>query len=155
MRFIGSKENLIFFIERVIQEMCINGKKFFDIFSGTTKVAQHFKKKGYNIISNDNLYFSYILQKTYIENNTIPKFIYLTQWLKQKNTYDDSKSEVENVIKFLNNVEGSKNYTFENFAPSGKYKRMYLSDENAQKIDCMVQIFYHRTIIIFFPKWGK
>ena len=139
MRFIGSKENLIFFIERAIQEMGVQGKIFFDIFSGTTKVAQHFKKKGYYIISNDNLYFSYILQKTYIENNTIPKFLYLTQWLKQKKTYDNRKTEVENVINFLNNVKGTKDYAFENYAPSEKYQRMYFSDENAQKIDGILQ----------------
>ena len=140
MRFIGSKEKLIFFIECVVQEMEVKGKIFFDIFSGTTKVAQHFKEKGYNIISNDNLYFSYILQKTYIENNTIPKFLYLTQWLKQKKTYDNRKTEVENVINFLNNVKGIKDYAFENYAPSGKYQRMYFSDENAQKIDEILQI---------------
>jgi len=139
MRFIGSKENLIFFIERVIQEMGVKGKIFFDIFSGTTKVAQHFKKKGYHIISNDNLYFSYVLQKTYIENNTIPKFLYLTQWLKQKKTYNNHKIEVENVINFLNNVKGIKDYAFENYAPSGKCQRMYFSDENAQKIDGILQ----------------
>ena len=140
MRFIGSKEKLIFLIECVVQEMEVKGKIFFDIFSGTTKVAQHFKEKGYNIISNDNLYFSYILQKTYIENNTIPKFLYLTQWLKQKKTYDNRKTEVENVINFLNNAKGIKDYSFENYAPSGKYQRMYFSDENAQKIDGILQI---------------
>jgi len=139
MRFIGSKENLIFFIERVIQEMDIKGKIFFDIFSGTTKVAQHFKKKGYYIISNDNLYFSYILQKTYIENNTIPRFLCLTKWLKEKKIYDNRKTEVENVINFLNNVKKIKDYAFENYAPSGKYQRMYFSDENAQKIDGILQ----------------
>jgi len=139
MRFIGSKENLIFFIERVIQEMEVEGKIFCDMFSGTTKVAQHFKKKGYHIISNDNLYFSYVLQKTYIENNTIPKFLYLAQWLKRKKTYENHKTEVENVIYFLNSVKGIKDYVFENYALSGKYQRMYLSDENAQKIDGILQ----------------
>jgi len=135
MRFIGSKENLIFFIDRVIQEMGIEGDTFFDIFSGTTKVAQHFKRKNYSIISNDNLYFSYILQKTYIENNTIPKFLLLTKWLKQKEIYDFSKIELENVIDFLNNVKGIEGYVFENYAPLGKYQRMYLSNENARKVD--------------------
>lgn len=101
MRFIGNKENLIFFIESVIQEMDVKGRIFFDIFSGTTKVAQHFKKKGYHIISNDNLYFSYILQKTYIENNTTPKFLYLTQWLKQKKTYDNHITEIEKCHQLL------------------------------------------------------
>jgi|GEM_PF-44786 len=139
MRFIGSKENLIYFIEEVFKEKEIKGKVFCDIFSGTTKVAQYFKKKGYNVISNDILYFSYVLQKTYIENNTIPKFLYLTQWLKQNNIYDDYKSEIENVINFLNNVKGVKDYSFENYAPSGKYKRMYFTDDNAQKIDGILQ----------------
>ncbi|MFH0930465.1 MAG: DNA adenine methylase, partial [Candidatus Zixiibacteriota bacterium] len=139
MRFIGSKENLIFFIESVIQDMEAKGKIFLDIFSGTTKVAQYFKKKGYSIISNDNLYFSYILQKTYIENNTLPRFLHLTQWLKQKRIYDYLKTEVENIIIFLNNIKGTKDYVFENYAPSGKYRRMYFSDDNAQKIDGILQ----------------
>ena len=140
MRFIGNKENLIFFIDRIIKEMNVNGKLFFDIFSGTTNVAQHFKKLGYNIISNDNLYFSYILQRTYIENNTVPKFLFLTQWLKQKNVYNENKSEIENVINFLNNVKGIKDYAFDNYAPSGRFKRMYFTDENAQKIDAILYI---------------
>lgn len=139
MRYIGSKENLIFFINRVIQETEVEGRIFFDIFSGTTKVAQSFKKKGYHIISNDNLYFSYIMQKTYLENNTIPRFLYLTQWLKQKKTYENRKTEIENVVTFLNNVKGIKDYVFENYAPSGKHQRMYFSDENAQKIDGVLQ----------------
>jgi adenine-specific DNA-methyltransferase len=139
MRFIGNKENLIFFIERVMLEMGVKGDTFLDIFSGTANVARHFKKNGYSIISNDNLYFSHLLQKTYIENNTIPKFLYLTHWLKEKKVYDNTKSEIENVINFLNNVKGIEDYVFENYAPSGKYKRMYLSDENAQKIDAILQ----------------
>ena len=139
MRFIGSKENLIFFIERVIQETGVKGSTFFDIFSGTTKVSQYFKRQGYSIISNDNLYFSYILQKTYIENNTIPKFLLLTKWLKQKNIYDFSKTEIENIINFLNSVKEIEGYVFENYAPLGICKRMYLSNENAKKIDSILK----------------
>lgn len=139
MRFIGNKENLLFFIEEVIQENKISGKILFDIFSGTTAVAQHFKKKGLNVISNDNLYFSYVLQKTYIENNTLPKFLFLTKWLEDKKVYNYCKTEIENVINFLNNVRGIKGFISENYAPSGKFKRMYFSDKNAQKIDGILE----------------
>lgn len=139
MRFIGNKENLIYFIESVFEEMHIKDKVLFDIFSGTTKVSQHFKRKGYNIISNDNLYFSYILQKTYIENNTIPKFLFLKNWFKSNGFYDNAKSEIENVLDYLNNSKGIKDYVFENYAPLGKYERKYLSDENAQKIDSILK----------------
>jgi len=135
MRFIGSKDSLIEFIWQTILDLRIKGEVFFDIFSGTTRVAQYFKKKGYTIISNDNLYFSYLLQRTYIENNTNPKFALLTPGLQQNGIYDDSKTELENVFDHLNNVRGIKDYVFENYAKGGKYERMYFSDENAQKID--------------------
>ena len=76
MRFIGSKRLLLKNIDYVIQQNIKghkNLKSFCDIFSGTTVVAQYFKKR-YQIFSNDLLYFSYCLQKSYIELNKEPKF---------------------------------------------------------------------------------
>jgi adenine-specific DNA-methyltransferase len=140
MRFIGSKENLIPFITQTIENLGISGTVFFDIFSGTTRVAQHFKKMGYHIISNDNLYFSYLLQRTYIENNTVPLFLRLVPWLREKGTYDGSKMGAENVVDFLNNADAVKGYVFENYARDGKCHRMYLSNENAQKIDSILSL---------------
>ncbi len=124
MRYIGGKEKLLNFIDSVIIDKKIEGTVFTDIFSGTTIVAQHFKKKNYTVIANDNLYFSYLLQKTYIQNNTIP-------------TFEKLKKNIEQVYDFLNNLRGRKGYFFEHYAPSGKYKRMYLTDENAKKIDAI------------------
>ena len=73
MRYIGSKINLLENIEEIINE---NVKEeancFVDLFSGTGIVGEYFKKK-YKVLSNDNLYFSYVLQFSKIE-----KF-YLTQ----------------------------------------------------------------------------
>jgi len=140
MRFIGSKQNLIPFIDKVIQDTEVKGKVFFDIFSGTTIVAQYYKKKGYNIISNDNLYFSYVLQKTYIENNIIPAFPSLIKLLKQNEIYNEEQLPVENVFNLLNQTKGVKNYFCQNYAPFGTYKRMYITDENAKKIDGILQI---------------
>lgn len=79
MRFIGSKANLLNNIEAVINENVQNtGGVFCDIFSGTSSVAQHFKPQ-YEIISNDALYFSYVIQKATIENNKTPDFNSLKQ----------------------------------------------------------------------------
>lgn len=125
MRFIGSKERLLGFIDGIIQERNIQGEIFADIFSGTTIVAQYFKKKNYTIISNDNLYFSYLLQKTYIQNNSVPAFIKL-------------KLPLERAIQRLNSLQGKKEYFFQNYSPSGKYKRMFLSNNNAKKIDAIL-----------------
>ena len=140
MRFIGSKESLIPFISEVIEGIGISERVFFDIFSGTTQVAQHFKKMGYHIISNDNLYFSYLLQRTYIENNVVPLFLRLVLWLREKGSYDDSKIRAQNVIDFLNTADPIKGYVFENYARDGKYHRMYFSNENAQKIDGILSL---------------
>ena len=76
MRFIGSKRLLLKNIEYAINQNVKEGEKintFCDIFSGTTIVSQYFKSK-YKIISNDLLYFSYCLQKSYLEINKKPKF---------------------------------------------------------------------------------
>jgi len=74
MRFIGSKANLLENIEQVINENIKDDVDvFMDLFSGTGVVGEHFKKN-YRIISNDILYFSYILQRAKIENNSIPQF---------------------------------------------------------------------------------
>ena len=74
MRFIGNKERLVDWIYSVVQKHNINGNVFFDFFAGTSNVGKFFKRKGYQIISSDLLYFSFVLQKAYIQNNEIPKF---------------------------------------------------------------------------------
>jgi len=74
LRFIGNKERLVDWIFSIIQKHNIKGKVFFDFFSGTSNVGKFFKQKDYQIISSDLLYFSYVLQRAYIQNNDIPKF---------------------------------------------------------------------------------
>jgi adenine-specific DNA-methyltransferase len=75
MRFIGNKEKLVDWIYDELKFTNLNGGLFFDFFSGTTNVGKHFKKRGYQIVSSDLLYTSFVLQKAYIENNSIPKFV--------------------------------------------------------------------------------
>jgi len=122
MRFIGGKERMLKFIEEIINEKNISGEVLADCFSGTTIVAQYFKKKNYSIISNDTLFFSYLIQRTYIENNQLPQF-------KKLNNL------ITNIYHNLNQIKGFQGYCFENFAPSGKFKRMFFTDDNAMKID--------------------
>ena len=75
MRFIGSKKLLLKNIANVIiSNTKSTSKVFCDIFAGTAVVGEYFKKK-YKIISNDNLYFSYVLQKAKIENSITAKKI--------------------------------------------------------------------------------
>ena len=88
MRYIGNKTNLLNNIDQVIKENCDGEEKIFcDLFSGTSSVAIYFKNR-YKIISNDLLYFSYVLQKATIENNNIPEFKKLKNKLKTENILD-------------------------------------------------------------------
>jgi adenine-specific DNA-methyltransferase len=133
MRFIGNKQNLLDFIYSVVESERIEGDVLIDIFSGTTSVAKHFKRNDYSVIANDLLYFSYVFQKAYIENNTAPDFSNLTE-LDGKN--------VSEVINYLNNIKGKKDFVYKHFTPKGSnkhsnYQRNYFSEKNGKKIDAI------------------
>ena len=107
MRFIGCKENLLDFIETLVKQKDIRGNVFCDLFAGTGSVAKHFKKLGYKIISSDLLFFSYVLQKVYVEQNQYPKFSKLLKHLKidlvEETLFTSDSQNAKEIIKYLNN----------------------------------------------------
>lgn len=131
MRYIGNKIDLLNFINRPLEERNIRSGVFCDIFSGTANVAKFFKRNGFTIISNDNMTFSFVFQKAYIENNYIPGFLNLREKIENPNIFK--------VINYLNNLRGKRGFIYKNFTLEGtkksKYKRNYFSPENARKID--------------------
>lgn len=125
MRYIGSKVNLLTNIESCISENIKTPQaSFCDIFSGTAVVARHFKSQ-YQIISNDSLYFSYVIQKAYVENNLGLNFS------KLKNSIGNPFLFLEN--ENLENIEND--FIMQNYSPAGKDGRMYFTEENARRID--------------------
>jgi len=145
MRFIGCKENLLGFIETFVKSKDLKGKVFCDLFAGTGSVAKHFKKLGYKIISSDLLYFSYVLQKVYIEQNQYPKFTKLLKHLKidpvEETLFASGSQNVKEIIKYLNNLEGIEGFIYQNYSPEGirgkTYVRKYFTGDNAKKIDAI------------------
>ena len=143
MRFIGCKENLLGFIETFIKERDIRGNVFCDLFAGTGSVAKHFKKLGYKIISSDLLYFSYVLQKVYIEQNQYPKFAKLLKHLKidpvEETLFTSDSQSAKEIIKYLNNLEGIEGFIYKNYSPEGTQGqtniRKYFTGDNAKRID--------------------
>ena len=123
MRFIGCKENLLGFIETFVKQKDIRGNTFCDLFAGTGSVAKHFKKLGYKIISSDLLYFSYVLQKVYIEQNRYPKFDKLLKYLKidpvEETLFTSDSQSAKEVIKYLNNLAGVEGFIYNNYSPEG------------------------------------
>jgi len=143
MRFIGCKENLLNYIETFVKQKDIKGNVFCDLFAGTGSVAKHFKKLGYKIISSDILYFSYVLQKVYIEQNQYPKFTKLLKCLKinpiNEALFTSDNQNAKEIIKYLNDLDGIEGFIYKNYSPEGtkgqKYSRKYFTGENAKRID--------------------
>ena len=134
MKYIGNKTRLLDFISESIEtELSIKSGTFCDIFSGTGSVGYFFKTKGFQIISNDFMTYSFVMQKAMIEQNQQPSFFKLidSYFLKSE------KFESEDVLSYLNNLKGEKGYAFENYCPSGKSKRQYFTDENGMMIDAI------------------
>lgn len=142
MRFIGNKTKLLVNIYHAFKSHeGLVGDRFFDFFAGTASVGRHFKEAGFKVFSSDVLFFSYILQKAYIENNTEPKF---TNLLKTVNTFQDNKlfqSDYEFVVDYLNRLEGVEGFIYKNYTEEGTakniYKRKFFMGDNGKKIDAI------------------
>lgn len=130
MNYIGSKLSILNYIDETIQDFTKiqnNNIIFCDIFAGTSSVGKYFKKKGYNIISNDIQYYSYVNAKHYIENN-------------KKITFENLENQgIKDVFEYLNNIEDKKGFIYQNYTINGtknqEYERKYFTEKNAIKID--------------------
>ena len=133
MRYIGNKLNLLEFIYSVVTQNNLPKGIFCDIFSGTANVSKFFKKKGFKIISNDFMNYSYVFERAYICNNKIPEFNGLSSEIRSPDIF--------NVINYLNELEGKEGFIFRNYCKEGtkdsKFIRNYFSSENAKRIDAI------------------
>ena len=133
MRYIGSKTLLLNKIETILDENITKKDGIFcDAFSGTSTVGKHFKKR-YSIISNDLLFFSYVLQYGHIKINKQPSFSNLSS-LKIK-----CPLEYFNSLDVEQSMFASSPFIYDNYSPTASSERMYLSNKNALKIDFIRQ----------------
>lgn len=128
MRFIGCKTSLLKNIKQVIDENAPDAKTLCDIFSGTATVARYFKQ-WYEVYSNDLLYFSYVLQKGTIENDSIPAFRELNKELGIPDPID----YFNKLEETMSSLPQEKRFFQNTYAPIGG--RMYITNENALRID--------------------
>src|SRR3989344_2537806 len=137
MRYYGCKLKLLDYINDTVKSLNLpEGSTFFDIFSGTSSVGQHFKKLGYTVYANDFLEFAYAIAYTNIQTNTRPKF------KKLKLSVD--------VIDYLNKLKGKVGFITKNYTPHGKNKRQFLSINNGKKVDVIrqqIQIWKDKKLI--------
>jgi len=147
MRYIGCKDALLPFIDQVLKMKEALGSVLCDIFTGTTSVAKHYKRRGLGVITNDIMAFSYVFQRAYITNNSYPTFRRLLPIMESdyqapygyQFRIEPKKRPLETVISYLNELPGLKGFIYHNYSPEGtadsKHQRMYFSEANAKKID--------------------
>jgi len=122
MNYIGSKLKLSNFILNTVKEVVgadLSQKIFCDLFAGTGIVGRVFKKEVKQIIANDLEYYSYVLNKNYIENDE--PFAYV------------------DCLGSLNNLQPVKGLIYNNYCLGAGSERQYFSDENGMKIDAIRQ----------------
>lgn len=143
MRFIGNKEKLLDKIYDTVVDLGFRDGIFCDFFSGTSNVGRYFKEKGYTIISSDLLYFSYVLQRAYIENNKEARFSKLLKTLPEASSNALFASPLDKVIFYLNNLKGVEGFIYKNYTEEGtaeqKHIRKYFTGENGKRIDAQRQ----------------
>lgn len=115
MNYIGSKYSLLDFIHKTISNVTgyENGDNcvFADLFAGTGIVGASYRKKGYNVISNDIQYYSYVINKYLIE---------------------DSENIENSLLEKLNSLEGKEGFIYNNYCAGSKCGRNYFTDENGK-----------------------
>lgn len=128
MRYIGSKTNLLGEIAKVVNRLSGNVSNITDLFAGTGSVGEHFKPT-HKIVSNDLLYFCYVLNAAKLANNAEPRFEELSKILGSQ------------PLDFLNNLNplvsdaDGKDFAYLEYSPAGPAGRNYLSPSNALKVD--------------------
>lgn len=107
-RYLGNKYKLLGFIEDIVSQKCGDIRSFCDIFAGAGVVGERFNNKNISIISNDFLSANNVCLQTFL-NTT-------------------SALNIEEKIKYLNNLKSSENYFSEHFGGT------FFTIENAKKI---------------------
>lgn len=126
MRYIGGKSKMLPEIDKLVSKHLIGNEKIFvDLFAGSNVVGNYFKDR-YEIITNDLMYFSYVISRGKIQLNTDLKFKML------------KKEGIDDPFDYLNGLTGDslvRGFITNNYTPYGKDKRMYFTEENGKKID--------------------
>lgn len=131
MKYIGNKCRLIGFIEDCLKDFKVEYKnvKVYDLFSGTGSVSEFFLKNNCKVLSCDNMNYAIAEQYRRLFFREEPEF----NEIKELIGYE----KLDDILKYLNSLEGKKGYFFDNFCEEGKYKRKFFSSSNAKKIDAI------------------
>ena len=91
--------------------------QFCDLFAGTGAVGRYFKPKVKGLIANDLEFYSYVLNRNYVQNNSV--------------------LDAEKWIDKLNQLAGVEGFIFKHYCKDGHGERNYFKSENGLKVDAI------------------
>ena len=128
IKYIGSKTKLLGFIDSVVTECVSKIAKpsdeivLCDLFSGSGKVATHFKDR-FKVIANDLEYYSYATLENLLNNDS------------------STVEECQPILDYMNhNMTGEEGFIFQNYSEAGG--RTYFTNDNALLIDAGIALVY-------------
>ena len=150
MNYIWSKKSLLEFIEKSIWKVVKEKDYIFsDLFAGTWIVWRYFKEKWHSVIANDLQYYSFVVNKNYIENHKPLEFSWLFELISDLEDTEILERK-DLVLSHLDSIKNKKGFIYKNYSfwwtKWKEHERLYFSDENAMKCDAI------RTQI---EKWKK
>lgn len=122
VNYIGSKAKLLSFIHQTIHDYVgedLSQKIFCDLFAGSGVVGYSFKDEVQFLISNDCEYYSYVLNRAFLQSGIIENRAF--------------------IIDSLNALPLQKGLIYTHYCLGSGSGRNYFSDTNAQKIDALRQ----------------
>ena len=163
MRLIGNKTKLLGEIERLLGDSGIDGGTLIDIFSGTSCVGRHFKKRGYRVVANDAMAACWVQALASVEVSRYPAFRAFRKEFASTLSSDEfhdgcaiqteigddgvldakalaQRAPLVEAVHYLDRcVEPCEGLIFRSFCPGGTAGRGYFTDEIGRKIDGILQ----------------
>ena len=115
IKYLGSKRTLVRVLGAIAQ--AAEAQTAVDLFTGTTRVAQEFKRQGLAVIASDSATYSDILAKCYLESDA--------------NKVD--LAALTQKIAHLNSLPGKAGYVTKNFCEEARF----FQPKNGQRIDAI------------------
>lgn len=117
IKYLGSKRRLVPVLETLLSAS--GAGTALDLFTGTTRVAQAFKRHGVEVTAVDQARYAEIFARCYVATNA----------------HEIDYEELAGAIAYLNNLPGCDGYVTEVFCRQSRFFR----PENGQRIDAIRQ----------------
>lgn len=115
IKYLGSKRRFVDILGRIATAS--EAETAIDLFTGTTRVAQEFKKRGIDVLANDIATYSKVLADCYIA--TDPRVVDL--------------EHLSEVLRELNSLEGKRGYFTQTFCEQARF----FQPKNGERIDAI------------------